>query len=628
MRTLTRRLPGISIAGAVARLRPRPLGAVLVAPFLGAALALGPAAWASEDEHAQHHAKGKPELAAAAHGAAGTSPSPMQEMGEMMSGMEGGRRSEIYPAMMAAPSLTAAQSSALQQMAEQRLHEGTELLVRSVEQLDEAIRAGDHDRLSSASRGVREALGEIESGASAHALLQGGASPAATATAWYKNAMGLPQPQASRLAPGHLAIMAALAAFLLLAAVAQVRRKRRLAALLRQGVGETVAATVPTAPAAAKQVPVADAAAAVARPDSQGETPVAARSNNWSGPLRVSRIFQENPQVKTFRLVDPECNGLPFDFLPGQFLTVTVTPDARPIKRSYTIASAPTRPYLEVTVRYEAQGVVSGYLHEQVHEGDLVQVTGPSGKFTFAGEDRDSIVLIAGGVGVTPMMSVIRFLTDRSWPGDIFLVYSSKTDADVIFRDELEYLTGRHPNLHLCLIADQATTGWRHATGRINADLLVKHVPGIPGRHIHLCGPKPMMEAVKAMLTELHVPQNQVETEVFIGKEPVRPTASGVAADPAASPAETLNAPLVSFARSGKSAAMRPGETVLDAAEEAGVEIEYSCRAGTCGACKVKLLSGGVTMEVDDALTDEDKAGGLILACQAKATGANLSVEA
>lgn len=620
-------LAGSSTARGAVRPRCPPLAAALALSFLASALALAPPAAAGEDEHAQHHADGAPKPAAS-DGAAGAGRPSMGEMGEMMSGMEGGRRSEIYPAMMAAPSLSAAQSSALQQMAEQRIHDGTELLERSVEQLGEAIREGDHDRLSSASRGVREALGEIESGASAHALLQGQTSPATAATAWYKNTMGLPQTVARALSPAHLSVMAALAALLLLAAMAHLSRKRRLAALLRPAASETVAASAPTAPAIGKQAPDTDAATPVPGAEKAAATVVAARSNIWSGPLRVARIFQETPQVKTFRLVAPEGNGLPFGFLPGQFLTVTVTPAGQTVKRSYTIASAPTRDYLEVTVRHEAQGVVSGYLHEQVREGDLLQVTGPSGKFTFAGEDRDSIVLIAGGVGVTPMMSVIRYLTDRSWPGDIFLVYSSKTDADVIFRDELEYLAGRHPNLHLCLVADRPTSGWRHATGRITAGLLAKEVPAIAGRHIHLCGPKPMMEAAKAMLAELNVPPDQVETEVFIGKEPVRPAAAGVPADPAATPAATLNAPLVSFTRSGTSAAMRPDQTVLEAAEDAGVAIEYSCRAGTCGACKVKLLSGKVTMEVEDALTGQDKAEGLILACQAKSAGANLSVEA
>ena len=95
--------------------------------------------------------------------------------------------------------------------------------------------------------------------------------------------------------------------------------------------------------------------------------------------------------------------------LPGQFVSLTVRPEGEPVTRSYTIASSPTQPdYCEITVKREDQGVVSGYLHQLVHVGELLQIMGPAGRFTFTEPDGDSVVLIAGGVGVTPFMSIIR----------------------------------------------------------------------------------------------------------------------------------------------------------------------------------------------------------------------------
>ena len=137
-----------------------------------------------------------------------------------------------------------------------------------------------------------------------------------------------------------------------------------------------------------------------------------------------------------------------------------------------------------------------------------------------------------------------------------------------------------------------------------------------------------MMEAVKSMLAELGVAPQQIETEVFVGKERPQAPSSVPAQSPAVASATEILTPasaakfaVATFARSNKTAALAPGKTVLEAAEDVGVNIDYSCRAGTCGTCKVKLLSGTVTMDVEDALEPADRAQNIILACQARSTG-------
>lgn len=136
------------------------------------------------------------------------------------------------------------------------------------------------------------------------------------------------------------------------------------------------------------------------------------KSKFWSGQLRVARIFVETPEVRTFRLVPSDGVDLPFDFLPGQYLNLSLLIDGRKTTRSYTIASSPTRRgYCEITVKRESHGTGSSYLHDHVREGDLLNVSAPAGRFTFTGEEADSLVLIAGGVGITPLMSKVRFLS-------------------------------------------------------------------------------------------------------------------------------------------------------------------------------------------------------------------------
>jgi ferredoxin-NADP reductase len=303
------------------------------------------------------------------------------------------------------------------------------------------------------------------------------------------------------------------------------------------------------------------------------------------------------------------------------------------VKRSYTIASSPTQQdYAEITVKHEEGGVVSGFLHDRVRPGDLLEFSGPSGSFIFTGRECKCILLIGGGVGITPLMSVLRYLTDRCWPGDIYLMYGCRTPQDIIFRQELDYLQRRHPNLHVIITVSRPEgTDWKGRTGRITKDLIVESVPDLASRYVHICGPVPMMEAIKKNLAELNVPSERIKTEAFglaLGKpEPTRPRPmppSGIGIEEHA--AQT-SLPTVMFSLSDRSATLRSDETILDAADEVGVEIDNSCRVGTCGTCRVKLLSGDVTMAIEDGLEPGDKEQGIILACQAKSTG-NVTVEA
>jgi ferredoxin-NADP reductase len=290
-------------------------------------------------------------------------------------------------------------------------------------------------------------------------------------------------------------------------------------------------------------------------------------------------MFEETPDVKTFRFTPPEGGPLPFTYLPGQFLSLTVRPEGKagkPVRRSYTIASSPTqRDYVEITVKRVEQGVVSGYLHDKVKEGDRLEVSAPFGSFTFAGREADSIVLMGGGVGITPLMTVVRYLTDHGWPGDVFLLYACRTTRDFIFREELEYLQRRHANLHVVASMTRAAgTEWMGPTGRLTKELIAQSVPNIASRRVHLCGPPPMMEAAQGILAELGVPKEQVKTESFtLARGKPEPERHVLETKPPA-------AATVTFARSGKSAPLPPDRTVLEVAESIGVEIPNGSLAG------------------------------------------------
>ena len=355
---------------------------------------------------------------------------------------------------------------------------------------------------------------------------------------------------------------------------------------------------------------------------------------NWRGYLRVGSIVTETPSVKTFRLLPSSGDRfLPFTFVPGQFLNVAFWIGGARMNRSYSISSSPThRDYVELTVRREPRGAVSRHIVDLLKVGDLIEAGGPVGKFTFTGTEADSIVLISAGVGVTPMVSITRYLTEQSWHGDIFFIYLCHNPADYIFANEIAALQRVNPKLHVAVtVSKPERADWKGLRGRITKELLTQTVPDLASRRIHLCGPPAMMDATKAMLTELGVAPDHVKTEAFGAVKPT-PAAAGTALKPT-TPA---TGPRVTFSNNNKSAKIRedlqtgdspPKQTILELSEELGIGIEFSCRVGTCGVCKVKMTSGEVDQAVQDALDADDKANGIILACQAKPKG-EVTVEA
>lgn len=566
-------------------------------------------------------------------------------MGGMGQGMGSGQMccggapapSPLYPSMMAMPELTPERRQELERQAGERMVAGSAMMSEAFGRLTAATQSGDAAAMQEANAQVREGHAQFESGLALRRALAEGRAPRDVALEWFRGEMNLvpltnsPPPHGLfGLSWFHYIVMFFLGAFAVAMIGMYFQKMRRADALVARLAGAAggpavaiESAPTPVTTAAPTPASGTTSASPPASPSSPVNPEIApSKPNSWTGLLRVARIFQETSSVKTFRLIDPLFGKLPFVYLPGQFLTVTVTVDGESIKRSYTISSAPTeRDYCEITVKREEHGAVSRFLHDHVHEDDTLQITAPSGRFTFTGEESTSVVLIGGGVGVTPMMSVTRYLTKRSWLHEIYFVFAGRSEGDIIFREELEYLQRRYRNLHVIIALDDVDgADDRYVKGRITREVLEAHIPDLPTCRVHICGPPPMMSAVKGILIDIGVPADQIRTEVFQGKEQPRPKLETL-------PAAQAKVAVVTFAKSNRTAMMPPTTTVLEASEDVGVNIDYSCRIGTCGVCRTKLLSGSVTMEVQDGLEPGDKENNIILACQAKST-ADLSVDA
>ncbi len=238
----------------------------------------------------------------------------------------------------------------------------------------------------------------------------------------------------------------------------------------------------------------------------------------WNGELIVENIHRETHDVKTFRLVHPN-SDIPFIHRPGQYMTLTLNIKGRWVKRSYTIASSPSqRGHVELTIKRNPEGLVSRYMHDELKVGDTIRIGAPGGKFFFDDHSSEAVVLIAGGVGITPLMSILRYLTDRSWPGTIYFINAIRSQDDRIYASELSSLAKRFKNLHVLTYYSQSkpTAGvdlpserWQERSGHISAEHLRVFVPGLKRLPIFLCGPDPMMQAVRKTVVSMAFPMNK-----------------------------------------------------------------------------------------------------------------------
>ena len=606
---------------------------------------------------------GSPSPAQSMPGMGSSAPGAGGAMGGMMggcmgAGCMGASRKEFYASLMAMPNLSPEQRQRIEAQARAWINAGTEEIASAENALRHANAAGDSVGAEQATSRMRDALAQVKSGNTILRSLSEGKPPRQIALDWFKGEMNLAPDTVIQDPVGplglswfHLVTMALVTAFAAAMLAIYLSRMRRANALIDRLTGArpapgTSAPAVPAVPTAGS--PAAGASGVAAADPASSKATVAPasspRTGLWKGQLRVAAIFRETPQVKTFRLRDPQGGPIPFSFAPGQFLTYSADIDGKRVRRSYTIASSAAQTaYVETTIKREEKGVFSEFMHDQISEGDLIDVIAPSGVFTFTGVESDSVVLIGGGVGITPLMAAIRYLADTCWNGEIYLVYGARSTEEFIFRDELEHRQRKMHNLHVAAtMARSAGTSWMGAEGPINREFLIQSVPDIAKRRVHLCGPPGMMQAMRKLLADLAIPSAQVKTEAFgpaLGAVPPPGFTEVAGIREVSGAAGTVSAPPIGvsaigpataslrFAKSDKVVPLPPDKSVLEIAESIGVPIDYSCRVGVCGVCKTKLLEGNVTMEVEEALTPEDKANGIILACQAKSIG-NLVVEA
>jgi ferredoxin-NADP reductase/MOSC domain-containing protein YiiM len=319
----------------------------------------------------------------------------------------------------------------------------------------------------------------------------------------------------------------------------------------------------------------------------------------WTGfrPFVVQRTRVECEGVRSFELIAADGTSAPA-FLPGQHIAVRIHPteDGVPLIRMYSLCGPQGAPSLRIAVKREANGAGGIYMHEQVHEGDILEISAPRGTFTLS-EDTGPLVLLSAGVGVTPLLSILHKVAALDPSRELWWIHSCRNGAYEAFREETRSLGMRLSAFHRVLIYSSPNDDELYGVdynikGHLDLqELRAMHLP-IESEY-YLCGPTGYLDNVIAALKDIGVAGNKIKTELF-GSYTEQVAGGGKIPHP---PLEnTGQGPLVTFSKSKVSFRWHPRfGSLLEAAEACDVPVLWSCRMGVCHRCETGVIDGQVT---------------------------------
>jgi len=351
-----------------------------------------------------------------------------------------------------------------------------------------------------------------------------------------------------------------------------------------------------------------------------------ALGDRWR-PMRVVRIEAQSHNIRSIYLEPADGAGLPV-FQAGQHLPLRFNIEGEVHIRTYSLSSAPSDDFFRISVKRE--GRVSSHLHEQVNVGDLLEARTPQGHFTVAPHERRPLVLLAAGVGITPLLSMLREVVYQGLRTrhirPTWLFQSSRTLADLPFRAELDQLLEVAGDaVRVLRVLSQPEAGVQEGedfdlTGRIDTALIktLLEVEDYDQLDFVLCGPGSFTQGLYDSLRDMDIRDARIHAETF-GPSTLRRQPDPDALVIEQPPAATTSVPVV-FERSAKEARWHPdGGSLLELAESRGLRPEFSCRGGSCGTCKTRLISGQVNYPQVPAELPDD--GDVLICCAVPAQG-------
>ena len=346
--------------------------------------------------------------------------------------------------------------------------------------------------------------------------------------------------------------------------------------------------------------------------------------------LTVANICRETSDSVSIVFDIPEELASEYRFSPGQYLTLRAVIDGEDTRRSYSICSGPGDSDLRVLVKKVEDGLFSSWINDNLKIGDELEVMTPTGRFGLAhapGNGRINVGFAAGS-GITPILSILRGVLELEPDSRFFLFYGSRSTADILFRNALEELKDRFlDRLSIFHVLSREEQDIPILNGHLDGEkvrlFLTSMIPAALVDHAFICGPEGMIGDVEATLRQLGLPEDRIHTERFLSVQGGRPRKRAkIAAD---APPAHVAALIVDGKR--RNVPVAAGETVLDAALRAGMDLPFACKGGMCSTCRARIAEGEVSMDVNYSLEPWEIEAGFVLTCQSHPKSARLVVD-
>lgn len=348
-------------------------------------------------------------------------------------------------------------------------------------------------------------------------------------------------------------------------------------------------------------------------------------------PLRVTRIERETADAIAVTLQPPPHAAALFRFTPGQYLTFRRVVDGVEQRRSYSICAALDDGALRVGIKRVAGGSFSTWAVDHLKPGDVLDAMPPEGRFGLMPDPAApprTILGIACGSGITPILSIASSVLAREPRSRVVLLYGNRSGADIMFRTALEELKDRHLHRFAVVhVLSREKHELENLHGRLDAARIQALLPGLvpPGAiaEAFICGPEGLPDSATAALTALGLPPEHIHVERFTpagGAPAARRAPPPADAPPAATAAITLDG-------ATREVPMLAGETVLEAGLRAGLDLPWSCKGGMCCTCRARVTEGAVEMAQNYSLQPWETEAGFVLTCQSRPTTPRVSVD-
>jgi ring-1,2-phenylacetyl-CoA epoxidase subunit PaaE len=347
--------------------------------------------------------------------------------------------------------------------------------------------------------------------------------------------------------------------------------------------------------------------------------------------LRVAQIVPETSEANSIRFEIPPDLREKFAFRPGQHLTLRATLGGEEVRRNYSLCTAPDELDWMVTVKRIGGGLFSNWVGDQLKAGDTVDVMPPHGSFTteFDPSNRRHLVGIAGGSGITPVMSLIKSTLKYEPQSRFTLLYGNRDSSSVIFLETLAALKDKHLGrfeiYHFLDQEEQDIDLFNGMLDRARCEEAIDHlVPGAADVDSwFICGPGPMMDAAEGALLDRNIARERIHIERFIADRPPGAVTREIAELQTKAEGVTVAVTLDGRTRKVPFTA----GNILDSARASGLPAPFACKAGVCATCRAKVTQGKVEMAARYGLTDEEVAAGYVLTCQSVPLGDGVAVD-